>query len=773
MLMRHDGAVRGGAATRAQLTVRGLVQGVGFRPYVYALAKKRALRGRVYNTTTGVQIDVEGDRCAIEQFVHDLKANPHPLARIDAVERYDSVALMRYADFRIVESLVLSEALALIAPDIATCQDCLNELFDPTDRRYRYPLINCSHCGPRFTIIQDLPYDRHRTTMRAFAMCAACEREYNDPANRRFHAQPNACPACGPQLALLDAAGRPLDARDAIAAARQRLQQGEIVAIKGVGGFHLACDATQASVVQALRQRKHREAKPFALMAADLAAARVYCQVSEAEADLLSSPSRPIVLLRQRADCRLPEAIAPDRHELGVMLPYTPLHHLLLQGRNAPLVMTSANRSDEPIAYRTEEALMRLAGIADCFLTHNRDIHMRCDDAVTQIVRGRAYPIRRSRGYAPKPIPLAFAANADILACGAELKNTFCLLHQRHAFMSHHIGDLENVETLQSFTESIAHFSNLLRLRPQVAAYDLHPEYLSTKYALALDDVSAAIGVQHHHAHVASCMADNKLDGEVIGVALDGVGYGPDGHLWGSEIMLASLADFERCCHLAYAPMPGGVKAIQEPWRMAAAYLQQAFGDGFVDLGIPFAERLNLQAWRVLRQMTQQGVNSPLTSGMGRLFDAVSSILGLGDSVNYEGQAAIALEMIADPGCCDRYQFELAADGRLMQPEPVLRQIVRDAQANIPAPVIAAKFHRAVADGVARVASRIRKAEGLKRVALSGGVFQNRLLLEWTWRQLEADGFEVYAHHRVPTNDGGLSLGQAVVAAARMQAGRI
>ena len=773
MLMRHDSAGREASITRAQFTVRGLVQGVGFRPYVFALAKQRALRGRVYNTTAGVQIDVEGDRCAIEQFIDDLRAHPPPLARIDAIERAAPVALMRYADFRIAESLAVPETALSIAPDIATCQDCLRELFDPADRRYRYPFINCIHCGPRFTIVQDIPYDRCRTTMCAFAMCAACEREYHDPANRRFHAQPNACPACGPQLALLDAAGQALGARDALAAARQRLQQGEIVAIKGVGGFHLACDATQTSAVQALRRRKHREAKPFALMAADLAMIRAHCQVSEAEAELLSAPPRPIVLLRQRADCRLPDAVAPNRHELGFMLPYTPLHYLLLQGSAAPLVMTSANRSDEPMAYRIEDALTRLAGIADCFLTHNRDIHMRCDDAVTQIVRGRAYPIRRSRGYAPAPIPLTFAASADILACGAELKNTFCLLHQRQAFMSHHIGDLENVETLQAFTDSITHFQNLLRLRPQVVAYDLHPEYLSTKYALALDDGRATIGVQHHHAHVVGCMADNGLDGEVIGVAMDGVGYGADGHLWGSEIMLASMADFERCCHLAYAPMPGGVKAIQEPWRMAAVYLQQTFGDGFVDLDIPFVRRLDAKAWRVLRQMMRQGVNSPLTSGMGRLFDAVSSILGLGDRVAYEGQAAIALEMIAEPGCRERYEFELSADGRLMQPEPVLMQMIRDAQANLPVPVMAAKFHRAIADVIARVVIRIRDAGGPTRVALSGGVFQNRLLLEWTWQQLEAYGFEVYAHHRVPTNDGGLALGQAVVAAARVQAGRI
>lgn len=775
MRIRHRGSDGADLATRVQLTVRGIVQGVGFRPYVFALARRRGLRGQVCNTTAGVQIDIEGDGRAIEHFIGDLSANPPPLARVESIERHDHVELAHYGDFCIVESASTSEKLVPIAPDIATCEDCLSELFDPADRRYRYPFINCTNCGPRFTIVQDMPYDRHRTTMRHFPMCAACEHEYHDPTHRRFHAQPNACPVCGPRIDLLDAAGHALHASgwEAIQAVCWRLAHGEIVAIKGLGGFHLVCDALNATAVLALRQRKYREAKPFALMAESVEMIRAYCHVSDAEADLLCSPPRPIVLLRQRSDHSLPDVIAPHRTSLGFMLPYTPLHHLLLRECQRPLVMTSANRSDEPIAYRTEDALARLGGVADCFLTHDRDIYMRCDDSVTQVVRGRAYPVRRSRGYVPYPITLPFESATDMLACGAELKHTFCFTHRHYAFVSHHIGDLENVETFRSFTEGVAHFQKLFHVRPEVVAYDLHPEYLSTKYALSQDAIAVKIGVQHHHAHVVSCMVDNHLEGEVLGVAMDGLGYGTDGHLWGSEFLLARLADFERICHVAYAPMPGGAKAIQEPWRMAVVYLQQAFGDGFLDLDIPFVQRLNLKAWRVLQQMIRQDMNSPLTSGMGRLFDAVSSLLGLRDTVCYEGEAAIALEMAADDTCQDGYRFELEAHGSRICTEPVLRHLVRDVQARLPVPIIAAKFHRAVAEVIARVATRIRAAGGPTRVVLSGGVFQNRLLLEWTWQGLEASGLEVFVHHRVPTNDGGIALGQALVADAQIKTGQI
>jgi hydrogenase maturation protein HypF len=761
--------------TRVQIIVRGIVQGVGFRPYVFSLAKRRELTGQVRNTTTGVLIDLEGEYGAIEQFIDDLRAHPPPLSRVESVERCSPGEPVHYRDFRIVESAAAGEKCVPIPPDSATCQDCLKELFDPTDRRYRYPFLNCTHCGPRFTIIQDIPYDRHQTTMRAFTMCTDCEREYHDPMHRRFHAQPNACPVCGPQVHLVDAAGRPLDAseRDAIRAALQRIEQGEIVAIKGIGGWHLACDALNATAVAALRQRKYREDKPFALMARDIAVIQAHCLVSEAEAELLRSPRRPIVLLRHKATSRVPEVVAPNQKYLGWMLPYTPLHHLLLREYPKPLVMTSGNLSDEPICYQNEEALTRLGRIADGFLTHNRDIHIRCDDSVTRIVRGREYPIRRSRGYVPSPIMLSCESSKDILACGAELKNTFCFTHQHYAIVSHHIGDLENMETLQSFAEGIAHFQKLFSLAPEVVAYDLHPEYLSTKYALALDVMLLKVGVQHHHAHVASCMADNHLTGEVIGVAMDGLGYGTDGHLWGSEFLLARLDDFERVCHVAYAPMPGGVQVIREPWRMAAVYLHQAFEEGFLDLEIPFVKRLNTKAWRILQQMIRGGINSPLTSGMGRLFDAVASLLGLRDTVHYEGQAAIALEMIADATCQDSYRFELEANGRIIQVAPVMTSMVQDLQANMPIPVVATKFHRAVADMIVRVAARIRGEEGLHRVVLSGGVFQNMLLLEWTWQRLEAAGFDVYIHHQVPTNDAGISLGQAVVADAQIKAGRM
>lgn len=760
-------------ARRVQITVRGIVQGVGFRPFVFSLAQRRALRGRVLNDASGVLIDVEGDDGAIDQFITELRSNPPPLSLVDSIECRDHLEPINYRDFCIVQSASEGDKFVPISPDVATCEDCLRELLDPHDRRHRYPFVNCTNCGPRFTIIQDVPYDREKTTMSVFPMCPACDAEYHDPMDRRFHAQPNACPACGPQMYMLDASGKDRSSSDVIAAALERIRQGEILAIKGIGGFHLACDALRADAVITLRQRKYREDKPFALMARDVAMIRQFCSVSGQEEELLRSPQRPIVLLRQKPTCDLPEAIAPGLKYLGFMLPYTPLHHLLMDAHDGPLVMTSGNVSDEPIAYRDDDALERLRSIADGFLMHNRQIHMRCDDSVMRVVRGRTYPIRRARGYVPSPIKLSFEFAKEILACGAELKNTFCLTRKSYAFVSHHIGDLENLETFRSFQEGIEHFKRLFYLNPEVVAYDLHPEYLSTKYALALHDMRLKVGVQHHHAHVASCMVDNDLEGEVIGVAMDGLGYGTDGRLWGSEFLITRLDDFRRVCHLEYVPMPGGVKAIKEPWRMAAVYLHRAFGDDFLNLDIPFVRRLNLKAWRVLEQMITQRLNSPLTCGMGRLFDAVASLLGLADQVNYEGQAAIALEMIADESCRASYHFELDENGRVIQTSPVMDSIVQDLRANVPPSVVAAKFHRAVADIIGRVAARIRQEAGLKRVVLSGGVFQNTLLLEQACRQLEAQGFDPYWHHRVPPNDGGIALGQAVVADAQLKAGRI
>jgi hydrogenase maturation protein HypF len=765
-------------ATRVQILVRGIVQGVGFRPYVFTLAQRRALKGRVLNNTTGVLIDVEGEASTIEQFIDDLKTNPPPLSVIESVEHRADLDFANYSDFRIVESDAGGEKFMPISADIATCADCLREMFNPADRRYRYPFINCTNCGPRFTIIEDIPYDRAQTTMRDFMMCEACCDEYENPLDRRFHAEPTACQRCGPRLFLTDAHGQEIaldadDAKDAIEHARRLLSDGMIVALKGIGGFHLACDALNEPAVERLRQRKYREDKPFALMANSVEVIKDFCLMSEAEEALLLSERRPIVLLKKKSDASLPRAIAPGVGTLGFMLPYTPLHHLLMDGMSRPLVMTSGNISDEPICYEDTDARGRLSDIADYFLLHDRRIHMRTDDSVARVHDGREMVLRRSRGYAPAPVRTAFKCSEEILACGAELKNTFCLARDHYAFVSHHIGDLENLETLRSFEQGIEHFCRLFHLQPQIVTHDLHPEYLSTKYALALDDHLTRVGVQHHHAHVASCMADNRIDGEVIGVAMDGLGFGTDGRMWGGEFFVANFVEAERIAHLDYVPMPGGAKAIREPWRMAAIYLSRALGDDFLKLEIPFVQNIDARAWTTLQRMALTGTNSPETSSMGRLFDALSSLLCLKHAVNYEGQAAIELETIADRSLKQSYEFELADGGSIIKAEAVIRRAVEDLLDDVPAAEVSAKFHLGVAHLIASVARRARDERRLTRVVLSGGVFQNMFLLEHARRLLTRDGFEVYTHSRVPTNDGGISLGQAAIANARINAGRI
>ena len=761
-------------AKRTQILVRGIVQGVGFRPYVYSLARRRALRGQVFNSPTGVVIEVEGESRAIEQFVSELSVNPPPLAQIDSVECREWLATGDCNDFRIIESTVAGARFTPISADTATCQDCLRELFDPRDRRYRYPFINCTNCGPRFTIIEGIPYDRTRTTMRDFQMCSACRAEYENPLDRRFHAEPNACPTCGPQLFLADGFGHQVllnTNEDAISRTRSLLLDGKIIAIKGLGGFHLACNALDEKAVVRLRHKKYREEKPFALMAASIEIIREFCFVSETEEKLLLSQRRPIVLLDRKPEAIIPDGIAPNVRTLGFMLPYTPLHSLLLDGLRHPLVMTSGNVSDEPICYEDNDATTRLGEIADSFLLHNRRIHMRTDDSVIRVLAGKETVLRRSRGYAPAPIKTSFRFNRQILACGAELKNTFCLTRDHHAFVSHHIGDLENLETLRSFTEGIEHFKQLFDLQPEAVAFDLHPEYLSSKHALALDEIETRIGVQHHHAHIASCLADNQVEGEVIGVAMDGLGFGEDGRFWGGEFFVADFADAERIAHLDYIPMPGGAKAIREPWRMASVYLHRALGNDFYELPLPFAENLYQTTWATLRRMIATGTNCPETSSMGRLFDAISALIGLRPRVSYEGQAAIELETIADHSITTGYEFEITGTG-VIKAEPVIRRAVDDLLDGRPSAEISAKFHLAVANLIATVACDARDRHGLHRVALSGGVFQNRLLIERTNELLTDSGFEVLTHHRVPTNDGGISLGQASVANARLLAKR-
>ena len=759
-------------ATRVQILVRGVVQGVGFRPYIFSLARRRDLRGQVLNNAAGVLIDVEGEKNDIEQFINEIEFNPPPRSQIESVERRDNLPLANYLEFRIVESESAGRKFVPLSADIATCADCLRELFDPRDRRYRYPFINCVNCGPRFTIVEDVPYDRARTTMREFTMCAACRAEYENPCDRRFHAEATACAVCGPRLYLTDENGRELEGGDdAIGCARGLLLQGQILAIKGVGGFHLACDAANAEAVERLRRRKYREYKPFALMAGSIEMIKDYCSVSTFERDLLLSTQRPIALLARKPESALPDwpmAVAPGLNSLGFMLPYAPLHYLLLENLDRPLVMTSGNVSDEPICYENRDALERLSKIADYFLLHNRRIHVRADDSVVCARGKKEMILRRARGYAPRALRTSIRFAREVLACGAELKNTFCLARGDHAFISHHIGDLENLETLRSFEHGIEHFKRLFNLRPEVIVHDLHPEYISTKYAMALDDELVKVGVQHHHAHIASCMVDNGVDGEVIGVAMDGLGFGTDGRLWGGEFLVADFARAERVAHLEYTRMPGGMKAIREPWRMAMSYLHRALGDEVLDLDLDFVRRRDRRVWARLRQIIDQGMNSPETSSMGRLFDAVASLTGMRDVAHYEGQAAIELEMMADESQGGSYEFDYS--GGIIEPGPVIRDIVADLIRRIPATVIAAKFHNAVASLIFQVARRIRAERRLHRVALSGGVFQNRLLLKRTTRLLESTGFEVLTHSRVPPNDGGIALGQAVVGDAVVKA---
>ena len=751
---------------RLRLRVEGVVQGVGFRPFVHRAATELGLGGLVGNDAAGVFIEVEGAPTALDRFRARLERDAPPLAVID---RIDTASLEPTGDreFAIVPSDPGGEHQTLISPDTATCDACLRELFDPGDRRFRHPFINCTDCGPRFTIIRDVPYDRPLTTMAGFAMCADCAREYSDPRDRRFHAQPVCCPNCGPSLRLLDRDGATI-AVDPLVGAIDLLRSGGVVAIKGVGGYHLAALGTSEPAVAALRARKHREDKPFALMVADLATARLLGEVGDAEARALTSPRRPIVLLRRLAGDAVAPSAAPGNRSLGVMLPYSPLHHLIARELTIPFVLTSGNVSDEPIAYQDDDALDRLSGIADAFLVHDRPIHMRTDDSVIHVSGGRETPLRRSRGFVPQPVTVPQPFRRPVLGCGAELKSTFCLAKGRWAFVSHHIGDLENYETLRSYLEGIEHFMRLFEVRPEVVAHDLHPEYLSTKHALELDGVER-VAVQHHHAHVAACLADNGEAGPVIGVAFDGLGFGSDGAMWGGEFLVADLTSFRRSGHLAPVRMPGGAMAIKEPWRMAAAHLDAAFG-GDLPAGLDVM-RDHAERWETVVAMARAGTSSPITTSAGRLFDAVAAILGVRDRINYEGQAAAELEQLADP--TERSAYPVAiADGEPFQLTGggLVRAVVEDLQAGVAVPLVAARFHNGLADGVVAACRRVREATALGVVALSGGVFQNVVFTERVVAGLGAVGFRVLTHSRVPPNDGGISLGQAVVAGARDRA---
>jgi hydrogenase maturation protein HypF len=755
----------------AKISVRGVVQGVGFRPFVYQLADKHHLNGWVCNTSEDVKIEVEGNRNTIEQFYTELTTQAPALATIETA----SITFHPregYKKFEIRHSISEEDKYQLISPDIATCQACLDELLDPDDRRYRYPFTNCTNCGPRFTIIEDIPYDRPNTTMRSFNMCSQCNKEYQNPLDRRFHAQPNACPKCGPKLELLDNIGKRGKTKDAIVSACQLLKDGNILAIKGLGGFLLACDATNDEVVELLRQRKRRPFKPLAIMVNDLTEARRHCYISDDAEKLLTSVQSPIVLLRWKQDSTICRSVSPNLKYLGVMLPYTPLHHILLKEIQVPLVMTSGNISEEPIAKDNDEAVRRLSSIADYFLVHNRGIYARYDDSVTMIERGDIQIIRRARGYAPYPIHLPFTMT-QVLGCGAEEKNTFCLTRDNHAFISQHIGDMENMETMEHFENTIALYKHLFRIEPEIIAHDLHPEYLSTKYAVDLaqrDTNLDLIPVQHHHAHIVSCMVDNQIEGPVIGVAFDGTGYGSDGNIWGGEFLLADYRNFRRTGHLEYLPLPGGAAAIKKPYRIALSYLSKLLGKNILDSRLSFLESIDPAEIELVTQQAESGFNAPLTSSMGRLFDAVSALLGIRDSIDYEGQAAIELEMEAyehlEAAGNQHYRFDITDTGRMfiVRLERLFSDILEDLYCGTPKGTISARFHNTIARLILEMCQLIAQKSNLKSVALSGGVFQNRLLLRKAVPLLESDGFSVATHRQVPCNDGGISLGQAVAA---------
>ena len=753
-----------------KIFVKGIVQGVGFRPFVFSLAVKHKLTGEVCNTSSGVEIELNGSPQGLDNFISVLQTSPPPLAKIDEIT-IQEIPPNSFSDFKILPSKAQPGAFIPISPDVSICPDCARELFDPSNRRFRYPFINCTNCGPRFTIIKDIPYDRLFTTMADFKLCPECKEEYENPLDRRFHAQPVACSECGPFIWFESGGDNIAKNENALQTARQWLKEGKILAIKGLGGFHLACDAANPEAVTLLRTRKRRSLKPFALMAFDTQQIKKHCYVNEQEKRMLESRERPIVLLRRKEQSNLAAQTAPNQNSLGVMLPYTPLHLLLLEpqkGFPEMLVMTSGNLSEEPIAYEDYQAVNKLTGLADGFLMHNRPIHIRTDDSVVREFQKQLYPLRRSRGYAPNPLHLPKEL-PEILAVGAELKNTFCLTRNHYGFISHHIGDLENYETLLSFEKGIVHFERLFRIKPEIIACDIHPDYLSTRYAVerAEKENLPLIKVQHHHAHLAACLADNNWDSDepVLGITFDGTGLGTDGTIWGGEFLLGNYSEYQRLFYLKNIPLPGGEAAIRKPARIAYAYLQDAGIE--LDSDLPSIQVLCGDELSMLKFQLEKRINCPLTSSMGRFFDAVSALIGIRQTVSYEGQAAIELEAIIDRDEKGYYCFEQA--GKIIDPAPLIRDILDDWYKGVSQSIISARFHNSLVQLSRNICSELRNTRNIHTIALSGGVWQNHYLLSNTVTHLKNDGFKVLIHQTVPTNDGGLSLGQAVIAAESLK----
>jgi len=749
--------------------INGIVQGVGFRPFIFNLASDQNLMGWVRNSASGVDIEVTGYPEEIKSFIGKISTQSPPLAQIDTIKS-EQIEHKTFSDFKIISSKDKGSDFIPVSPDVAICSQCQSELFDSQDRRYRYPFINCTNCGPRFTIIRDIPYDRPKTTMAGFEMCLDCQEEYEDPRDRRFHAQPVACPACGPQVWLELTPGEVIAEKDnAIQIARQLLKEGKILAVKGLGGFHLACDATNPEAVARLRIRKRRPAKPFALMAFDLDTIRNFVITTAASEKLLESPQSPIVLMPKKDSSNIAEAVAPGQSRLGFMLPYTPLHLLLLEPSNnfpSALVMTSGNLSEEPIIKENQAARERLDGIADAYLLHDRPIHMRIDDSVFTIVMEKPYPIRRARGYAPNPIRLSENL-PQVLGVGPQMKNTFCLTRDKYAFLSHYIGEMENWETFQDFTKAVQHYQSLFRIQPEAIGYDLHPGYLTTKYALEMAQTDQLPGypIQHHHAHLAAGMVENGLDPKtrVAGLIFDGTGYGTDGAIWGGEVLIGNCQDFTRVYHLKYVPLPGGDIAIRKPARMALSTLWAYGFDWREDLApVMFLSALERDT---LKNQLAKEINTTPTSSMGRLFDVVSSLLGLRQSITYEAQAAIELEALTDPNEMGYYPLQIVDTE--INIESLIGAILTDIENNIEKAVTAARFHNTIAQISLSIAQKIRQEVGIDRFVLSGGVWQNQLLLEKTAALLVKNGIQPLIHSQTPPNDGCVAFGQALITAYR------
>jgi len=757
---RKHGNLCGVTAIRLRIQVKGTVQGVGFRPFVYRLARSLGLAGWVANTQEGVVMEVEGGPEQTEEFVRRLAAEAPPLARIGALET-GRLAPAGASTFEIVHSAGGQSPTALIPPDVALCDDCAREIRDPGERRLGYPFTNCTNCGPRFTLVRGIPYDRAQTTMAAFAMCSACESEYRDPTDRRFHAEPIACPRCGPSLSLDEQ-----PAPDGIAAVAGLLTQGKVIAIKGLGGYHLACDARNPQAVEALRTRKGRGQKPFAIMVRDLAEARRVAQVSGRAAALLSSPESPIVILPAREGSELAPGIAPRQRTVGVMLPHTPLHRLLLDQSPPAVVMTSGNLAEEPIVHQEEEARRKLGPVADHILSHDREIAVPCDDSVVRVAGDLVIPVRRARGYVPRAVPVA-AEGPPVLAVGGHHKSTFCLLRKGEAILSQHIGDLDSAEVLDYFGRAIRHFEELFEVRPEIVAHDLHPGYLSTQYARSLED-GRLVGVQHHHAHVVSVMAEAGLSGPVIGVSYDGTGYGAEGTVWGGEMLVADGAGFTRAAHLRPVPLPGGEGAIAHPQRMALSYLRDAFGEEAASIARELMPELGEVEARVVLRQLERGLNCPPCSSMGRLFDAVGALLGATPVATYEGQPAMELEAMAgEVAGGEVLPYEYETSDRVVDTRQVIRDVVADLRSRVPVGEVAARFHETVAAFTVEVCRRLHEQGAPREVVLCGGVMQNARLVARLLEGLREAGLKPHIQAEVPPNDGGLSLGQAVVGAAR------